>query len=381
MTGQQRVVAAAVVAIGALAAAAAATAGWRMGAAALVGVFAGYALARSAFGFAAGWRRLVVERRGAGFRGQLLLVALATAVSLPVIAYGASFGVPAGGFVFPMGVPVAAGAFLFGVGMQFAGGCASGTLFTSGGGSVRMMLTLVFFIAGGVVATAHWDAWQTLPQLPPISLAGPLGPFGAIALTLAALGALAVAARRAELARHGSLAAPANLWGYGAGAVALAAVCVLTLVVLGRPWGITSGLTLWGAKVAHAVGVPIETWPYWTNAMAAVEASVLRDATSVMNFGIIAGATLSAGLAGRFRPSLRLSGRDVAMAVAGGLMMGYGARIAYGCNIGALLSGIASGSLHGWGWFVFAFLGTLAALPLRRAFGMDGAPAPAPVAA
>ena len=56
----------------------------------------------------------------------------------------------------------------------------------------------------------------------------------------------------------------------------------------------------------------------------------------------------AAGLAGRFAPVWRLNRRDVLTAIAGGLMMGYGARLAYGCNIGAYLGGLASGSLHGW---------------------------------
>tara|TARA_E500000331_G_C17115420_1_gene651508 strand:- start:440 stop:553 length:114 start_codon:yes stop_codon:yes gene_type:complete len=33
--------------------------------------------------------------------------------------------------------------------------------------------------------------------------------------------------------------------------------------------------------------------------------------------------------------------------VIGGLLMGYGARIAFGCNIGAFVSGDAYTSLHG----------------------------------
>ncbi|MGV8390964.1 YeeE/YedE thiosulfate transporter family protein, partial [Pseudomonas aeruginosa] len=44
-------------------------------------------------------------------------------------------------------------------------------------------------------------------------------------------------------------------------------------------------------------------------------------------------------------------------AVIGGLLLGYGARLAYGCNIGAYFSGIASGSLHGWLWLGAAFAG------------------------
>ena len=47
----------------------------------------------------------------------------------------------------------------------------------------------------------------------------------------------------------------------------------------------------------------------------------------------------------------------ITLSVIGGLLMGIGARLAFGCNIGAFLGGISSGSLHGWVWFVFAFFG------------------------
>jgi uncharacterized membrane protein YedE/YeeE len=51
--------------------------------------------------------------------------------------------------------------------------------------------------------------------------------------------------------------------------------------------------------------------------------------------------------------------------------MGYGARLAYGCNIGAYIGGVASFSLHGWVWLVMALLGTGAGLKLRPWFGLS----------
>lgn len=51
-------------------------------------------------------------------------------------------------------------------------------------------------------------------------------------------------------------------------------------------------------------------------------------------------------------------------------MMGYGARLAYGCNIGAYFSGVASASLHDWLWFVLAFLGSIVGIWLRPLFGL-----------
>ncbi|RAH97711.1 hypothetical protein DLJ53_28100 [Acuticoccus sediminis] len=347
------------------------------GPALLIGAFAGFALVSSAYGFAGSWRRFIVERRGAGIRAQCLMLMLAALFALPIIHGGDLLGIHAGGWVFPFGVAVAVGAFLFGLGMQLGGGCASGTLFTVGGGSVRMVLVLVFFIAGGVIATAHWDFWSALPRLPAIGLATLFGVPGAILLTFAVCGVIAVATVRAEKARHGDLAPSLARWSPRLGALSLALVVAATLVILGRPWGITSGFTLWGAKLAHVAGVPIETWTYWRSGMDRVEAPLLADGTSVMNFGIIAGAMLASGLAGRFAPTFNLSLRDIATAVVGGLLMGYGARIATGCNIGALLSGVASGSLHGWGWFAFAFLGSIAGVRMRGLIGMD-APRPVP---
>ena len=54
----------------------------------------------------------------------------------------------------------------------------------------------------------------------------------------------------------------------------------------------------------------------------------------------------------------------------GGILMGYGARIAFGCNIGAYFGGIASFSLHGWLWGAMAIGGTFAGLALRPLFGL-----------
>ena len=45
---------------------------------------------------------------------------------------------------------------------KFSGGCASGTLFTVGGGNARMLVTLFFFICGSVIATHHVDWWFAL---------------------------------------------------------------------------------------------------------------------------------------------------------------------------------------------------------------------------
>src|SRR5207247_7821126 len=103
----------------------------------LVGGAAGVVLYHAAFGFTSAWRQAIAERRGAGLRAQMLMLAAASIVFFPALASGHLFGQAVRGSVSPVGVSVAAGAFLFGVGMQLGGGCASGTLYTAGGGNTR----------------------------------------------------------------------------------------------------------------------------------------------------------------------------------------------------------------------------------------------------
>ena len=153
------------------------------------------------------------------------------------------------------------------------------------------------------------------------------------------------------------------------GAIALVLLNFATLALSGRPWGVTSAFALWGAKIFAALGIDVANWPYWAahaNA-GALAAPVTHDVTSVMDIGIILGAMTAAALAGRYAPVWKVPARSLIAAVVGGLMLGYGARLAYGCNIGAYFSGIVSGSLHGWLWLVAAFAGNVLGTRLRPA--------------
>jgi uncharacterized membrane protein YedE/YeeE len=90
-----------------------------------------------------------------------------------------------------------------------------------------------------------------------------------------------------------------------------------------------------------------------------------------MDFGIILGALLAAALAGTFAPAMKLSRMRIMTAIVGGLLLGYGARLGFGCNIGALVAGISSGSLHGWLWLVAAFCGGIAGVHIRIWLNLD----------
>jgi hypothetical protein len=266
---------------------------------------------------------------------------------------------------------------MFGFGMQLGGGCGSGTLYTVGGGSTRMIFTLSAFIFGSVLATAHWEMWQGLPRFPAMSLVASAGLVPAMVIAFAVLGALAWLSLVWEKRRHSEGEAPLarvsllyGPWSKTIGATVIAIMAIGTFIVLQRPWGITSAFALWGAKIGNVAGIDVASWPYWRYSRA-LDAPVLADATSVQDFGIMLGALMAAGLAGRFAPVWRIGWRPLLAAILGGLLMGYGARLAFGCNIGAFLGGVTSGSLHGIGWLIFGFIGSIMAVRVRPFFGLD----------
>src|SRR5208282_234775 len=377
------ILASAVLGAGALALANAYT--WRYGALFLIGGALGLVLYHALFGFTSAWRVFIANGRGAGLRAQMLMLAVAAVLFFPALAHGSLFGQPVHGEYGAVGISVLVGAFLFGLGMQLGGGCASGTLYTAGGGNTRMLVTLGFFIIGSAFGAWHLPWWSAQPNVGQISLISSWGWAPALAVSLAGFAAISALTVVIERRRHGALRSGVvtdrqgwqrflhGPWPLLAGAVALALGNFATLYLAGRPWGITSAFALWGSKIFAASGIDVGSWSYWHSPerAKALHESVFSDITSVMDFGIMLGALLASGLAGKFNPGWKVPPRSLFAAVLGGLMLGYGARLAYGCNIGAYFSGIASSSVHGWLWLVAAFLGSVLGTYLRPWFGLS----------
>ena len=346
-----------------------------------VGIAMGVTLYHAAFGFTAAYRGLITEKEMSGVAAQLVMLGVATLLFAPFLARGEAFGIEVGGAIAPVSISMIVGAFIFGLGMQLAGGCGSGTLFTAGGGDIRMLLVLVFFCLGGFWASLDMHRWVALSGSIELSLGDALGWPLAVALQLAALGAIYLALRASGARVRQPLwwesgcwrtAFVRGPWPLFFGALMLALLNGLTLVLAGHPWSITWAFTLWAAKAAAALGWDPSTNPFWSGGFpqVALARPLLADVTTMMDIGIALGALAAASLAGRVAPSLRIPVRSLLAAVIGGLLLGYGARPSYGCNIGAFFSGIASTSLHGWVWIVAAFIGNVIGVHLRPLFGL-----------
>ncbi|HLS08121.1 YeeE/YedE family protein [Lentibacillus sp.] len=352
----------------------------------VIGLLLGYTLFHARFGFTSAFRRLMSVGNGQALRSHLLMLAVAVTLFAPILAFGYSFfGDGVSGYVSPVGISLLVGAFMFGIGMQLGGGCASGTLYAVGGGRSVMFITLLFFIVGSTVGAYHLPFWtEDLPSFEPVSLATStgFGYGGAWVLSIALFGLIAWITLVVERKKRPPKMAPKpsaagwrrifrGSWPLFAAAIALAVLNALTLMTRGSPWGITSAFALWGSKVAQFFGVDVASWGYWQGAnAAALQSSIFADSTTVLNLGVILGAFLASAAGGLFKLS-RINGKNATASVIGGLLMGYGARLAFGCNIGAYFGGIASFSLHGYVWGIMALAGTFIALYLRPMFGLS----------
>lgn len=146
---------------------------------------------------------------------------------------------------------------------------------------------------------------------------------------------------------------------YVAGAALLAVFQITHFATLGSGWGVTGTFANWGAWIFEAFGGNVSTWTFFASesSQATLANGFLNDGGTIRNIGIIVGALVATLFASQFKIKKIKSKKQIGAAVLGGLLMGYGARLANGCNIGALFTGISSMSLSGWVFAGFLLIG------------------------
>jgi len=326
----------------------------------------GIAFLKAEFSYTASWRRFLTRGEAGGLLGGLIVIAICALAVVPVAALSPKFG----GAIAPLGPSLIIGAFVFGVGMQLANGCGSGTLYTVGGGSGRMLVTLLFFVIGSVLGSLSLPAFLALGGVDPVLAPDYLGPWGGLAVTLASI-VVAAALIIAVARRRGATFIPSR--SYLVGGIVIGLLCVVVFAAGGHPWSVTFAYTVWGAKAAAALGFDLSQFAFWQwpGPKHALAESVLSDTSSLTDFGVLFGAVAAAAATKPFAAAPWPPMKSLLAAGIGGLLMGWGARLGFGCNIGAFVGGVASGSLHGWIWFLAALPGCLVGIRLRPLFGLS----------
>jgi uncharacterized membrane protein YedE/YeeE len=136
------------------------------------------------------------------------------------------------------------------------------------------------------------------------------------------------------------------------GAALLVGTLNVFLFAFDRPWTASDGARHWGDWLVRSVGLLdrpglVAPWLY---------------SGSLLNLGVLAGAFASALLSREFAIRVAPPG-ELAKGAVGGFLMGVGAMLAFGCNIGGFFSALSALSLSGFPMMVG--LGAGAYLGLR----------------
>jgi len=374
----------------------------------LAGSGLGYALARAYTGFAGSVNR--AYRTGSTkLMRTMLFMFFITAVLMTAFLFGkdpASFNL----WIKPINIGLMLGGFLFGFGMSISVCCASGVLTDLPQALPRAFTTLIFFMVGTFIGfpvqyTANWvqKSWVStyigyrtmggvfLPDLfQGDGFEGYLGAliaFGALCLFIAFL-ANYYEKRKKMTGQYSGLEIekvqenlePMDLkkfklfsadtyyhlfekpWTLKQGAIALAIIVTLMMGITGYGWGVSRAYGIWFGKILMLFGISAEAIAEFAKVSAETFATpFFEHQTSVQNFGILVGAIIYLLTAGRFMEffssELNITKKQGLMFALGGLSMGFGTRVAQGCNVGALFTPISNFSLSGWVFLIFMIIG------------------------
>lgn len=360
-----------------------------------VGLAFGILLQKARFCFVSAFRDFVA------FKDTRVLTGVMTGIVVMTLFWSlqATLGYFRGFWTPAWGLTSLFGGFVFGIGMTMAGGCASGTLYRAGQGYVQFWITLLF-VGVGYVAFAY--AFPTLRSVyfeplrfgegATLYLALPWPPAVTGAL-VTALGILLYAFVRGraslpddpgkgESTTPGTRAQAAmptrtlsavalglrevaagtrtyvdgirtddrpvadrlrDSWDARTAGVGLAVVASLWFWVYGA-WAITGSEAKWAGWILAQAGVNTGGVEYWGSVLfRGGDITVTVD--MLMIISVIVGSFIAAKLSGDFRlrwPKVERLHNPVV----GGLLMGVGSRLAPGCNIANLFSGVALLSLH-----------------------------------
>lgn len=148
-------------------------------------------------------------------------------------------------------------------------------------------------------------------------------------------------------------------WPYWLGAVILAILNIFLLFTTGAAWRISSSFLYIGIGLLDKLGININHWYYIrTNKLnLAPGETYFKNSFLIISMAIIIGSLISVLANSQFKLKKVKNKKQLGLALLGGILMGYGTRLAFGCNIGAYFSAIPSMSLHGWLFGIFTFVG------------------------
>ena len=377
---------------------------WRNGFLVLLSGLFGFILKFGPFGYTCTFKSMIVKQDFSEYRDMLIMLFTGTLLCsifelFPSLhpLFSTNSKATLSNSSAPIGLSLVIGSFLFGIGMQLGSGCASGTFVGIGGGFLKAYVVLPFFIIGATIFTLNpfYHFWSSLPKTEKkVTI-----PFYCTLLILIALYGITLLIDFLKLKKKKDnkelisdengdtkqLIPPENekdtekdikekeeskstikLYSSVHNVIVAASIGIvisLFYLCVGSMIGVMGVFSIIGAYFLKLFGATPEKWDFFKSNYDGKLPKNMFDVTIFNSDLLMAmGAFVAASIKGVFGKSQNKGAMEYVKGMIGGLLMGIGARMAGGCNIGAMTSGITSSSLHGFIWMFSAILGSFCML-------------------
>ena len=144
-------------------------------------------------------------------------------------------------------------------------------------------------------------------------------------------------------------------WDTAKSMIALAIIASIYFGFFGTGWQVTGEMTRWGGEFLELFGLDTSKYSYYK--MTNLSGSPLTRYEGLVLIGMFIGALVAALFANKVKFRLPASRIRIFQAIVGGILAGFGARLAFGCNLLDFFTGLPYFSLHTWEFAVFMVLG------------------------
>ncbi|WP_219350126.1 selenium metabolism membrane protein YedE/FdhT [Helicobacter sp. 11S02596-1] len=137
--------------------------------------------------------------------------------------------------------------------------------------------------------------------------------------------------------------------------IALGILSTYYFGLTGSLWAVTGEFTRWGGHLLQMFGVDIGRFAYYQ--IQDMHGTPLSRNDGIMVIGMLLGCLIASLWANNFKIRFPKNKTRIAQAFIGGVISGFGARLAMGCNLADFFTGIPYFSLHTWVFTIMMIIG------------------------
>lgn len=126
--------------------------------------------------------------------------------------------------------------------------------------------------------------------------------------------------------------------------------------ITGTVWAVTGEFTRLGGHILQWFGVDVSEWAYFE--LISIEGTPISRTDGWIVIGMLVGALMMILISNSFKIRMPRQKRRLVQGFIGGIIAGFGARLAMGCNLAAFFTGVPQFSFHAWIFMLMTAIGT-----------------------